>query len=132
MQDYSFNEYFDRFPLAMAYVPWQHLTNIFENLDEAHNMFAEDLDALKTRIIFDGLCGKLTIQQNEDGNVKQLLNKLSESKKEFVKKNRTKKEKYCFFRLQIYRVSFLVYYKGLLHPNRAEGPLIKENIGRKW
>lgn len=65
----------------------------FENLDEAHNMFAEDLDALKTRIIFDGLCGKLTIQQNEDGNVKQLLNKLSESKKEFVKKNRTKKEK---------------------------------------
>ncbi len=36
MQDYSFNEYFDRFPLAMAYVPWQHLTNIFENLDEAY------------------------------------------------------------------------------------------------
>lgn len=65
----------------------------FENLDEAHKMFAEDLDALKTRIIFDGLCGKLTIQQNEDGDVKQLLNKLSESKKEFVKKNRTKKEK---------------------------------------
>lgn len=65
----------------------------FENLDEAHNMFAEDLDALKTRIIFDGLCGKLTIQQNEDGNVKQLLNKLSESKKEFVKKNRTKRKK---------------------------------------
>lgn len=36
MQDYSFNEYFDRFPLAMAYVPWQHLTSIFENLDEAY------------------------------------------------------------------------------------------------
>lgn len=36
MQDYSFNEYFDRFPLAMAYVPWQHLTNVFENLDEGY------------------------------------------------------------------------------------------------
>ena len=33
MQDYSFNEYFDRFPIAMAYVPWQQLTNIFENLE---------------------------------------------------------------------------------------------------
>jgi len=38
MQDYSFNEYFDRFPVAMAYVPWQHLTNIFENLDEAYHV----------------------------------------------------------------------------------------------
>ena len=36
MQDHNFNEYFDRFPLAMAYVPWQHLTNIFEDLDEAY------------------------------------------------------------------------------------------------
>ena len=36
MQDYSFNEYFDRFPIAMAYVPWQQLTNIFENLDQAY------------------------------------------------------------------------------------------------
>lgn len=36
MQDHSFNEYFDRFPLAMAYVPWQHLTNVFENLEEAY------------------------------------------------------------------------------------------------
>ena len=35
MQDYNFNENFDRFPLAMAYVPWQRLTNVYENLDEA-------------------------------------------------------------------------------------------------
>ena len=45
MQDYSFNEYFDRFPIAMAYVPWQQLTNIFENLDQAY----------KTGTIFPGL-----------------------------------------------------------------------------
>ena len=37
MQDYSFNECFDRFPIAMAYVPWQHLTHVFENLEEAYN-----------------------------------------------------------------------------------------------
>lgn len=29
------NENFDQFPLAMAYVPWQRLTNIYEDLDEA-------------------------------------------------------------------------------------------------
>ena len=36
MQDYSFNEYFERFPIAMAFVPWQQLNKIFENLDEAY------------------------------------------------------------------------------------------------
>lgn len=35
MQDYTFDEYFDRFPVAMAYVPWQHLSKIYENLEEA-------------------------------------------------------------------------------------------------
>lgn len=35
MKDYNFNEDFDRFPVAMAYVPWQRLTNIYEDLDEA-------------------------------------------------------------------------------------------------
>ena len=30
MQDYNFNEYFDRFPLAMAYVPWQRWQNPYE------------------------------------------------------------------------------------------------------
>ena len=33
MQDYNFNEYFDRFPLAMAYVPWQQF-KMCENLEE--------------------------------------------------------------------------------------------------
>lgn len=36
MQDYTFDEYFDRFPIAMAYVPWQHLANIYENLEDAY------------------------------------------------------------------------------------------------
>ena len=34
MQDYSFNEYFERFPLAMAYVPWQQFRNLYD-LDRA-------------------------------------------------------------------------------------------------
>ena len=29
MQDYSFNEYFERFPIAMAYVPWQKFDKSF-------------------------------------------------------------------------------------------------------
>ena len=36
MQDYSFNEYFERFPIAMAYGPWQHLTSIYEDLEEGY------------------------------------------------------------------------------------------------
>lgn len=35
MRDYNFNKDFDRFPVAMAYVPWQRLTNIYEDLNEA-------------------------------------------------------------------------------------------------
>lgn len=35
MKDYNFEEYFERFPLAMAYVPIQHMSNIYEDLDEA-------------------------------------------------------------------------------------------------
>lgn len=35
MKDYNFDEYFDRFPVGMAYVPFQHMSHIYENLDEA-------------------------------------------------------------------------------------------------
>ena len=35
MKDYNFDEYFDRFPIAMAYVPIQHMSHIYENLNEA-------------------------------------------------------------------------------------------------
>ena len=30
MQDYNFDEHFERYPIAMAYVPWQHLSQIYE------------------------------------------------------------------------------------------------------
>ena len=35
MQDYNFDERFEHDPIAMAYVPWQHLSQIYENLEEA-------------------------------------------------------------------------------------------------
>ena len=35
MKDYKFDENFERFPIAMAYVPFQHMSHIYENLDEA-------------------------------------------------------------------------------------------------
>ncbi|MBD5536801.1 MAG: spore coat associated protein CotJA [Lachnospiraceae bacterium] len=35
MQDYNFDERFEHYPIAMAYVPWQHLSQIYENLEEA-------------------------------------------------------------------------------------------------
>ena len=31
MKDYSFEEHFEKYPLAMAYVPWQHFTKMYEN-----------------------------------------------------------------------------------------------------
>ena len=36
MQDTNHkNEFLDQLPLAMAYVPWQRMTGIFENQEEA-------------------------------------------------------------------------------------------------
>ena len=35
MQKTSYGEYLDRYPVAMAYVPWQQFTSIYENLEEA-------------------------------------------------------------------------------------------------
>lgn len=35
MQEYKFEQILDRGEVAMAYVPWQYLTRIYENLDEA-------------------------------------------------------------------------------------------------
>ena len=35
MQDKQLDQYLERFPLGMAYVPWQHATCVYENLEEA-------------------------------------------------------------------------------------------------
>lgn len=35
MKDYRFLDNKSEFPIAMAYVPWQHLENVYENLEEA-------------------------------------------------------------------------------------------------
>ena len=35
MNDYRFLECSKDFPIAMAYVPWQHMENVYENLKEA-------------------------------------------------------------------------------------------------
>lgn len=35
MKNYNLGDDFDRFPVAMAYVPWQQLCNVYEDLDEA-------------------------------------------------------------------------------------------------
>ena len=32
MQDYSFDEHFDKYPIAMAYVPWQHFEKMYDDL----------------------------------------------------------------------------------------------------
>lgn len=37
MQEYNFDNYCDKFPVGMAYVPWQNLKNLFDNLDEAYD-----------------------------------------------------------------------------------------------
>ena len=36
MKDYSFEEPFEKYPLAMAYVPWQHFTQMYENLEKGY------------------------------------------------------------------------------------------------
>lgn len=34
-QEFLFDEDFDRFPPAMAYVPWQRFDGMYDNLDKA-------------------------------------------------------------------------------------------------
>ncbi|MCD7805777.1 MAG: spore coat associated protein CotJA [Lachnospiraceae bacterium] len=36
MQDYHFDEQLDQLPIAMAYVPWQHINRVYENLEQAY------------------------------------------------------------------------------------------------
>lgn len=36
MKDYNFKETCEKYPPAMAYVPWQHFNGIHENLEEAY------------------------------------------------------------------------------------------------
>ena len=46
MKDYSFEEPFEKYPLAMAYVPWQHFTQMYENLEKGYKAgtFFPELD----------------------------------------------------------------------------------------
>ena len=34
MQDKHFDEHLEEFPLGMSYVPWQHVTRVYDNLEE--------------------------------------------------------------------------------------------------
>ena len=36
MQDYLYDERIDKYPIAMAYVPWQHFEKLYEDLDKAY------------------------------------------------------------------------------------------------
>ena len=38
MQDYKFDEHSDKFPVAMAYVPWQHFNGIYDDLEKAYRI----------------------------------------------------------------------------------------------
>lgn len=54
MQEYKFEQLLDRGEVAMAYVPWQYLTHIYENLDEA----------FKNGTIFPELCKSFEGRRN--------------------------------------------------------------------
>lgn len=36
MGEINFDEYCERFPVAMAYVPWQRMVKLFDDLEEAY------------------------------------------------------------------------------------------------
>lgn len=37
MQDYKFESKLDKFPVAMAYVPWQKFEKMYDDLDKAYH-----------------------------------------------------------------------------------------------
>lgn len=38
MQDYYNDDKLEQFPVAMAYVPWQHFDKMYEDLEKAFNV----------------------------------------------------------------------------------------------
>lgn len=36
MQDYKYDNNIDRFPIAMAYVPWQEFSRLYDDLEKAY------------------------------------------------------------------------------------------------
>lgn len=38
MQEYKYENNIDRFPVAMAYVPWQKFDKMFEDLEKAYRI----------------------------------------------------------------------------------------------
>lgn len=38
MQNYLYEEQRDKFPIAMAYVPWQHFDTIYDDLEKAYKI----------------------------------------------------------------------------------------------
>lgn len=36
MADFLFDEHFDKYPIAMAYVPWQYFDKIYDDLNKGY------------------------------------------------------------------------------------------------
>lgn len=37
MLEFSFDEHYEKFPIAMSYVPWQHFDKLYDDLEKAYH-----------------------------------------------------------------------------------------------
>ena len=67
--------------------------SILDTIDELQTKYADNLSALKSKLIDLAIQGKLTKQLPEDGTAEELYQQIQEEKQELIKAGKIKKEK---------------------------------------
>ena len=67
--------------------------SILDTIDELQSQYADNLSALKSKLIDSAIQGKLTEQLPEDGTAEELYQQIQEEKQALIKAGKIKKEK---------------------------------------
>ena len=71
----------------------KQLFSILDTLDELQTQYADNLTALKSKLIDAAIQGKLTEHLPEDGTAEELYQQIQEEKKKLIKEGKIKKQK---------------------------------------
>lgn len=83
-------------PLAEQHRIVKRIDDAFHQLDELKKLqdaYSSNLDALRKKVIEEGIKGNLTERQAEDGTAAELLKEIEAEKQELIKAGKIKKEK---------------------------------------
>lgn len=83
-------------PLAEQHRIVKRIDDAFHQLDELKKLqdaYSSNLDALRKKVIEEGIKGNLTERQRDDGTAAELLKEIEAEKQELIKTGKIKKEK---------------------------------------